>query len=310
MRKGARGEGDRGRRRPAAGWSRASAAIAGVTLLALAGLAILVATPCTAPAQDGKLPAGETVIEMAIEAMGGREAHARQSSRRTWARMEIAAMGIKASVVSTQARPGRVRTVVSSDMIGNMEDGGDGEVFWENSAMTGPSIKKGPDLARARRDADFDGLAGWKTWYAKAETAGADTVGGKPVWKVVLTPKDGPVETWFFEQESGLPVRTTLTLQSKQGEIPVDAALTDYRTVDGLLVAFHTRQSLMGGVQVIDIYADSVRHGVAIPDGFFDPPADVKALIEKEKAGGSAAPDGKSAAPDETPAETPAGSSR
>ena len=282
-----------------------------VGMLALAGAALAVACTLVAWAvpsfaDEAKVPTGETVLEKAIQAMGGREPLQTLQTRRAFGRIEIGGMGIRLNVVATQDREGRIRTTMQSDVMGNMEEGGNGEVFW-SSDMRGPALKKGAELARARRDADFDGLASWKTWFASVETVGADSVEGKPVWKVLMTPKEGPVETWYFEQESGLPLRNAFVVQSPQGEISTESTLSDYRSVDGVLMPFHTRQSLMGGMQVMEVYLDSVRHNFEVPDEFYDPPAEVKALIEKEKAGG-AAPEGKlDAPPPGQPKEAPAG---
>lgn len=160
--------------------------------------------------------------------------------------------------------------------------------------MAGPKLKKGAELALAKREADFDGLMNWKTWYASAEVQGADTLEGKPAWKVLMTPKDGNPETFWFDQESGLAVRQASVMKTDQGDIPVEVSMLDYREVGGVKVPFHLRQSLMNGMQVVEILTDSLRVNVDLPAGTFDPPAEVKALIEKEKAGeATPAPAGK-----------------
>jgi len=263
----------------------------------ISGMAVLTAAALLAPAraQELSLPKAEEVIQKAIDAMGGAEAMAQISNRRIDGRMELPAMGIKAPWVVYWDNAGRIRTVISSDVLGKIEAGGDGTVFWETMAMTGPKIKKGPELALARKEADLGGLVNWRTWYAAAETAGADSVDAKPAWKVVLTPKEGAPETWYFDQANGLPVRISLTMSTDQGEIPAEQFMGDYRQVDGLLVSFYLKQTLMGGIQTMEFFADSLRHNIEIPAGTFDFPPEVAALLEKERAAAA------------MPAEAPAG---
>lgn len=229
-------------------------------------------------------PTGEEVIEKAISAMGGAEAMRALENRWMQGRMEIAAMGLSARLESYAARPSRTRTSIRSEAFGAIEEGGDGEVFWEQSAMAGPKLKKGPALSRARREADFEGMMNWKAWYRSAEAQGADTLEGKPAWKVLMTPNEGNPDTLWFDQESGLPVRQATIMPTDQGEIPVEVSLLDYREAGGVKVPFHIRQSVLKGMQVIDILTDSLRVNIDLPAGAFDPPTEVKALIEKEKA--------------------------
>lgn len=247
-----------------------------------------------APAAAEDLPSAESILQKAIDATGGADALKKLENRYMKGSMEIAAMGLKAAMSTWSARPASTYTLMESPALGQMLSGGDGTWYWEANAMTGPKVKDGEELALARREADFDGLTNWRAWFQSAATAGVDTVDGRVAWKVTMTPKEGSPETWCFDQETGLQVKASMKVKTDQGTFPVDVFFTDYREVDGLKIPFRMKQSVMNGMQVMDFATDSVAHNVTIPDGRFDPPAEIKALIEKKKAG---------AAP---PAETPA----
>jgi hypothetical protein len=267
-----------------------------IALALLLGLGLAATgTPLPAQAAD-EAPTAETVLQKAIDALGGRDAMLKVKSRVTYGRMEIPAMGLKAAFTSYAERPGFTRTAMKSEAIGSMEEGGDGTLFWEQSAMSGPRLKKGPELTRSKRESDFDGMMNWKSWYASAELQGTADVEGKPAWKLVMTPmSDGDTtaalaETLFVDQESALPVKQSAIVVTEQGKIPVDVFPMDYRDVSGVKVPFRIKQSLMRGMQVVELLTDSVRVNIEVPAGTFDPPAEVKALIEKDKAAPAAKP--------------------
>ncbi len=271
-------------------------------LAALLGPAALAAA-ATAGAADssaaGKaIPTAEAVIERAVEAEGGRAPLGKLHNRRLIGVMEIPGMGVNAALTVYMERPNREYTEVTSSEIGELVSGTDGETCWENSAIQGPRIKRGGERALALSEADFDGLAGWKRWYAKAECAGADTAAGKAAWKVLMTPKEGDVETWYFDQETGLPLEQSLTITNQMGSIPVQNYPSDFRDVDGVLIPFRSRQVVMGGLQTMIMSIQSVVHDVEIPPGRFDLPPEVKALRDKAAAGSAAGSDSTGAAQD------------
>jgi hypothetical protein len=284
------------------GVGRAARRISGVFALLALALASVGTAVGTAVGEEGP-PSADQVIAKAIDALGGGEAMRKLQTRWMEGRMEIPAMGLKASLTSHAQRPDRTHTSMQSEAFGTVEEGGEGETFWEHSAMRGPKLKKGPELTRAKREADFDGLLNWKSWYKSAETQGADTLDGKPAWKVVMVPNDGAPETTWFDQSTGLPVKQAAIIKSDEGDIPAEAFLSDYREVGGVKSPFHIKQSIMKGVQVVEIFTDSLRVNVELPADAFTPPPEVKALIEKEAAEKAA---GQSAG---QPAEQPAGAS-
>lgn len=87
-------------------------------------LAAMLFAPVLLPrAAAAKMPSGEEVLQKAVDAMGGEKAMQGLNNRWMLGRMEIPAMGLKASIQSYAERPARTRTSMRSDALGAMEQG-------------------------------------------------------------------------------------------------------------------------------------------------------------------------------------------
>ena len=70
-----------------------------------------------------------------------------------------------------------------------------------------------------------------------------------------------------------------MVVKSEMGTISMDSFPSDYRDVDGVLVPFVNKQVVMG-VQELVITAETVEWDVEIPEGLFDLPEEIKALVK------------------------------
>jgi len=291
---GTQGHGGRSAEGCRAGWTASFAlAAAALAVMALAAATALTAPALTAPA-DQAVPSGETVIERAVAALGGRAPLEKLRNRVLYGAMEVPGLGIEAPLTLYQARPDLQYVQASSPAIGSVTQGCDGETCWESSSLQGPRIKKDGERAMSMRDADFDGLANWRRWYAKVDSVAADTAAGVAVWRVIMTPKEGEPEAWYFDQSSGLPVKEKQTIVNEMGAIPIVSYPGDFRRAAGILVPFRTRQVMMNGLQTVVMAVDSVAYNVDIPAGRFDLPPEIRALMAKQAAADSAAAVGDS----------------
>jgi len=110
--------------------------------------------------------------------------------------------------------------------------------------------------------------------------AGVDTVSGSQCYKVVMKATGGKPRMLFFDQKSGLLVKTTNTVASQMGDVSVEAFIGDYRKVGELLGAFKTTIKVMGQERIMTV--TSVEYNAAIPDTMFVVPADIQKLINKK----------------------------
>ncbi len=243
---------------------------------------VVVKPPAALPAQAPAavpLPTGDEVLAKYIEATGGVAAYDAIRNRVVNARMEIQGAGIVLNVTVYAARPASLLTIVDSDATGRIESGASDGVVWENSALRGAIVKDGAERDDTLRDAVFDRMAHWRDHVKSAECTGAADVAGRPAYRVVITPKVGSVQTFHFDKESGLLVRTEGTVNSAAGEIAVMAEPGDYRKVDGILTPFTSRVSLLGQQRVLTV--DTLEQNVDLPADRFAMPAEIRAILKK-----------------------------
>jgi hypothetical protein len=251
-----------------------------VTVCVAAALALAAGTgPASAQAPEAPLPTGDAVLAKYVEATGGAAAYDAVKNRVTQARMEILGAGVVLNLTLYAAAPANIYTVAESEATGRIESGVADGVAWENSAMRGAIVKDGLERDDALRDAIFDRIAHWKEHLKSADCTGVTDVNGKPAYRVVATPKAGSPQTFYFDKESGLLVRTEATVNSAAGAVAVVADPGDFRTVDGIMMPFSSRMRVMGQERVVTI--EKVEHNVALPADRFAFPAEIKALIKK-----------------------------
>src|SRR5260370_41092210 len=226
-----------------------------------------------------ELPKGETILDKYVEVTGGKAAYQKMHSSIATGSMEMAAMGLKGKLTVYHAEPNLIYTEIELEGIGKVAQGSDGKVAWMNSAIQGPHVMEGAERAQALRAARFNGELNWRDNYKKAETQAVESVDGKDCYKVVLTPADGYPETHFYDKESGLLLKTSMTLQTPIGEIRLNEFPTDYRTKWDILPTHKGKHNSAG--QEITLSIDSVEFNREIPKDRFDPPDDIKALVQK-----------------------------
>lgn len=255
-------------------------ACATAILLSLLAFADAPARDASVPPEDAT-PTAEKILDRFVEALGGVKAFDKLRSTVTAATLAIPAAGVAIDVTIYAARPNLFYSIAESPMIGKIERGTDGAIFWEKSTMQGPRVLEGEELADAMRDAKFEGLSYWRSIYDSVAVAGLDTVDGSPGYKVVLKPKGGKPRTYVFDVISGLLVKTIHVAATQMGEIPVVGYVSDYRKTGDILQSYATTMKIMGQDRIITIA--NVEQNAAIPDSVFALPADIKELLETAK---------------------------
>ena len=94
-----------------------------------------------------------------------------------------------------------------------------------------------------------------------------------------MTPTEGKPETFFFDRDSGLLVKTTAVRSTPLGDIPSETDMSDYRVVDGIQTPFLLTEKAMNQNMVMKF--TSIAYNVEIPKDRFDLPDAIKALVKK-----------------------------
>ena len=241
-------------------------------------------TNIVAVAQSDDLPKAETILDRYIEVTGGRAAYEKLKNRVSKGTFDIAAAGIKGTIMLYQAAPDKLYSITELPGMGTVKEGSNGTVAWEQNPMMGPHLKQGKEKATALREAAFNAELHWRKLFKKVQTKGIEDVNGKPAYKVELTPVEGNPETRYFDKESGLHVKTTTVYPSQMGDIPAEVLVRDYKEVDGVKIAH--KIVLDFAMQEMVLTFEKIEHNVDLPKDRFDLPADIKALLKKTQSGG------------------------
>ena len=245
--------------------------------IAIAGLTVAGAL---ARAADD-LPKAETILDRYVEVTGGKAAYEKRKSDVTTGTLELTAMGLKGAMTAYHAAPDKSYTEIEFPGLGKVQEGSNGTVAWQLSAMQGPHLKEGDERATSLLMAKYNGDAAWRDLYKTVETAGVDSVDGKPCYNVTLTPKEGAASSRCYDKASGLMTKAVITMKGPTGEITVEGYASDYRKEGDILVPHKVIQKTMG--QEFTITIDSVKPNVDIPAEKFAVPAEIQALIDKDK---------------------------
>ena len=232
-----------------------------------------------APAAAPALPTAAEVLDRYVEVTGGRAAYEKVTSMVMTGTMAMPAMNLEGKVEVSMAPPRQMHFRVTIPGIGEQERGTDGALAWEKATMTGNRILEGNERAQFLRESTFNADLAWRELYTKAEVVALEPVDGNPAFKVVLTSPENTTQTRYYDQASGLLVRTEMSAETNMGTMPVEALASDYRQVGALSMAFRLVSKTMGMEQVITL--DKVDLDTIIPADRFAIPPEIQALIPK-----------------------------
>jgi len=186
---------------------------------------------------------------------------------------DMSGQNVKGTMTTVAKRPNLMRRDAT---IGGQRsvNGFDGTSLWMAIGTMAPRQLQGPEAAYAGQDAEFDSVfVDYKEKGHKIELVGKDTIDGKPVNHVRVTKKGGPPQDFFLDAETGLERKVSVSLQTPDGtSVSHVTEFLDYRSVDGRMVPFTTRQ-LQNGNAVATVTLDRVEFNLPIDDSLFRMPA-------------------------------------
>ncbi|MEP6716159.1 MAG: hypothetical protein ABJC09_11335 [Terriglobia bacterium] len=225
------------------------------------------------------LPSGESLLQKSLESTGGAVALGKIKNAVMIGTVDMTGHNLSGPMAVYQSGE-KSYTVIELAGIGKIEEGFDGTVAWEMSALQGARIKDGDERAAVKRASKITLLGSWRDYYKSARTVASDDVNGKPAWKVELMPKEGSKpEYFYFDKQSGLLARVSMVVPTALGDIPADIAMSDYRVLDGVQTPYVMTQKAMS--QVLEMHFDKITYNAEIAPDRFDLPSDVKALNKK-----------------------------
>ena len=258
------------------------AAVTGRSRALIWGLALAAGTSLLPSCRAGealKLPDAQQVLEDYVQATGGQTAYDRIQNRVTKAQVTVPGTGITMDMTVYLAKPDKAYTLTESPATGKVEQGCDGKIVWQNSALTGPQLKHGREREDLLNACILDRWTYWRSAFQKVECVGAETVDQHACYRIVAEPKGGGnALTLFFDQTSKLLVKLATNVENAMGKLPMESYFSDYRAVDGVMIPHQIKVVFTQlGREMLSRVIDC-NHNVRLPADRFELPASIKAL--------------------------------
>jgi len=253
-----------------------------------------------APASTEALPSVDKVLEKYVEATGGKAAWEKVKTMSMSMALDIPTVGVKGKTLIWVGENGKSLSEVEITNFAKMKQGSDGETYWASDDNQGPRILEDEEREFQVALTQLNNPMEWKKLFGKVEVKALENVGDKPSYKVegVTAAGDLPMTMWF-EKESGLFNKLFMKVKSPEGEVTVEALLSDYKEVSGIKFPHLTKRKYMGTIEATET-VEKIEINPEIPAEKFELPAEIKEL----KAAAKKPEAEKPAAP--TPPATPA----
>jgi len=219
----------------------------------------------------------DAVIEKYLAAIGGREALAKLTSRRSTGTVALSTAGqqLGGTVEILNKAPNKLRALITLDLSAlgagamTIDQRFDGTTGYVLNSVQGETAISGNQLENMRSNAFPTPLLNYKAAGATAELLPSDKISGRDVVVLLITPKTGSAFRVFFDAETNLIVRSVTRINSPQagGDIEQTTDASDYRPVDGVKVPYHVVNT--NPVQTLSITLTKVEHNVAVDDAIF-----------------------------------------
>ncbi|MFY9558512.1 MAG: hypothetical protein WAV47_27760, partial [Blastocatellia bacterium] len=212
-------------------------------LLCCAIAVVAVAQGNPKPVTDtAALPSVDQILDKYVQAVGGKAAIEKQTSRVSKGSFEIPAFGASGTAEIFEKAPNKSVAIINIPGFGVVQEGFDGKTAWSQEPQSGLREKSGPELAAAKIDGEFHKPTKMKQLYPKMVVKGKDKIGEREVYVVEATPVGSTMETFYFDTQSGLILRQDAEREGPQGKQAIQSFLEDYKEVDGVKLPFTIRQ--------------------------------------------------------------------
>lgn len=224
-----------------------------------------------------RVQTADEIVEKHLAALGGRQALAKLTSRRATGTVSISTPGgdLTGPIELSYKAPNKSRAYMQLDLsaVGvadkmTIEQKFDGTAGWMLNSMQGDTAITGNQLENMKNNSFPSSLLTYKESGIKVEVLPREQIAGKDVIVLTATPKTGSATKLYLDASTYLVVRSVAKLESPEmGTVEQTSDLSDYRTVDGVKMAFMIVNT--NPVQTLTIKIDKVEHNVPLDDALF-----------------------------------------
>jgi hypothetical protein len=243
-----------------------------LTRLIAAGALLLCATSALAQTAD-------EIVEKHLAAIGGREALGRVRTRVSTGTVKVTTpLGeLPGTLESFAKAPNKSRTLVKIDLTAFgapqliNDQRFDGISAYVIDSLNGNRDITGTQLDAMKNNGFPTALLDYRARGHAIALIGKESVAGKPAFVLEITPKTGPRARTWIDVDSYVVARTTVRIDAPSGgDVEQITEFDDYRTVDGVKVAFSVKSS--NPMQTVTATLTNVTHNVDVDDASFAKP--------------------------------------
>jgi outer membrane lipoprotein-sorting protein len=215
----------------------------------------------------------EEVLAKNYQAHGGLDKLKAITSWKMKGKIVIPAQGMEMPMEMWQKSPDkmRVEAVFQGKKIVQAYDGR--KAWWIMPFLSEEPQEMSPEQAKLfKEQADFENpLVVYKQKGYKLELLGKEDMEGTPVFKLKLTKTDGKEILFYLDAESGIELKSSMSMKVGEADALVEVLYGDYKLVDGHMMPFAIENKTNGQTQM-QMTMESVEINPALDDSFFSMP--------------------------------------
>jgi len=223
---------------------------------------------------DAPIPSLKEILTRAEKAMGGSEAwkNANTVMMKGVLQTEDASAFVAIEIYKKAPDKSLLKMKLPQDM--EMREVCDGKSAWMEDARGGYHEFKGAELESRLKRSQFSEQSKMILLAATGKVLGAEKIGLHSVYVVEYSSQKSETTKLYFDEETGLPIRSEETAVRPDGTFTTKLDMDDYRAVDGMMVPFRMKRTEKGSV--IKIRLTQVKNNLPIEDEMFVKPASAK----------------------------------
>jgi hypothetical protein len=220
-------------------------------------------------ATPGYCQTAEEIIEKMIEAAGGKKAMESIDDSTITGTMELVQEGLSGSITVYKKEPDKMR--VDFEVMGMLiTQAYDGYLAWWTNPQTGATEEMPADQAASmKRDAlPADAILNPEKYGISFAYKGKEQIDGKEHHVIEQTFADGFIAALYVDSATNLITKTKGTVDSAMGELEFEQMATDYKKVNGLVMA-HTLTTYINGAEARVLVITGVQYNTGLKDSLF-----------------------------------------
>jgi outer membrane lipoprotein-sorting protein len=217
----------------------------------------------------------DEIIAKNVQARGGAEKLKSVQSIKSTATMSMGP-GMEAPGILIQKRPALARLEFTVQGLTAVQ-AYDGKNAWQIMPFMGkkdPELMSADEAKETEEMADVDGpLVDYKSKGHQVELLGKEKIEGTDAYKLKVTLKNGDVQTVYIDSDSFLEIKEETKRTVRGSEQVVEAAIGDYKEVNGIMFPFAIESSVKGSAEKQKLTITKVELNVPADDSIFKMPA-------------------------------------